>query len=193
MLGCAVAFAPFGCSRLDPDPAPAPSPLEEDPQATALVRHHRDASALENAQAHQGDPLDAGAGDASDGRVEHELELLADAGRLCGSRFLPDCPLQGWMKQHANPLFTFGEVSSIGEMFDQVAKLLPPDYLSDGGPVYVNWVSIAEDGARTARMGNLNAAKASCRECHRQYRDRYHALERARAIPDAGAVPLRTP
>jgi hypothetical protein len=121
--------------------------------------------------------------------VEEERAQLADAGRRCGSRFLPDCPLQGWMKDHASPVFKFGEISGIGDTFDQIALLVPPDELPDGGPFYENWVSIAHDGARTARIGNLNAAKAACRGCHRQYRERYHTLERARPIADAGPAP----
>jgi hypothetical protein len=187
---------PFGCSRSDPDPAEG-TPLEEDPQATALVRHHQVDSAVTEppgAPSAGSDALDAGAGmDASDGRFELELAILADAGRRCGSRFLPDCPLQGWMKEHANSMFMFGDISAIGEVFDQIAAFVPPDAYPDGRPYYPYWVSIAEDGARTARSGNLNATKAACRECHQLYRDLYHRTDRARTLPDAGPPPPPPP
>lgn len=196
-IACAVVAAPFGCSRADSDTSAEPAPFEEDPQSTALVRRHREPDgavsvAPPGEPLPQSDVLDAGAGtgmDASDGRAEHELAVLADAGRRCGSRFLPDCPLQGWMKEHANSMFMFGDISAIGEVFDEIAVFAPPDTLSDGGPYYQYWVSIANDGARTARSGNLNATKAACRECHSLYRAHYHDVERARALPDAAPPP----
>jgi hypothetical protein len=191
-IACAVVTAAFGCSRADSDTSTEAPPLEEDPQSTALVRHHREpdgavsAPTAEPRPGSESDALDAGAGtgmDASDGRAELELAVLADAGRRCGSRFLPDCPLQGWMKEHANSMFMFGDISAIGEVFDAIAAFAPPDTLSDGGPYYQYWESIAKDGARTARSGNLNATKAACRECHTLYRAHYHDVERARALP----------
>jgi hypothetical protein len=198
-IGCAVVAVPFGCSRTDSDTSAEAPPLEEDPQSTAFVRHHREpdgavtaAPQAEPLPASGSDALDAGAGtgmDASDGRAERELAVLADAGRRCGSRFLPDCPLQGWMREHANSMFMFGDISAIGEVFDEIAVFVPPDTLSDGGPYYQYWVSIAKDGARTVRSGNLNATKAACRECHSLYRAHYHDIERARALPDAAPPP----
>src|ERR1700742_5118167 len=37
---------------------------------------------------------DLDAADASDGRLEAERAALLDAGRTCGGKDLPDCPLQ---------------------------------------------------------------------------------------------------
>jgi hypothetical protein len=124
---------------------------------------------------------------AVDARTLAEETVLADAGRFCGGKELPDCPLQGWMKQHAATLLAFGEISSIADAFDEMAMLAPPTTFSEGVDLYPYWRSIAVDGAAAARMGDLNAAKAACRGCHVQYLGRYHAMLRALPIPSAVA------
>ena len=126
---------------------------------------------------------------ASDGRAEAERAALLDAGRACGSKDLPDCPLQSWMKRHAKTLISFGEISSIGEAFDQIASFAPTSRLEDGGLEYPYWVSIARDGAAAARAGDLDAAKGACRGCHTQYRATYHASMRGRALPPEPVSP----
>jgi cytochrome c553 len=49
-------------------------------------------------------------------------------------------------------------------------------------PGYTNWASIATDGASAAKNGDLTAAKAACRSCHEQYKQKYKAELRARKI-----------
>jgi hypothetical protein len=111
-----------------------------------------------------------------DARAEAERFAIADAGRFCGEKDLPDCPLQLWMKQNASTMLGFGEITTLAEVFDEIAGLAPPQL----GPAYdfPNWESISKDGASAARIGNLTAAKASCRGCHSQYLRRYHAAFR---------------
>jgi soluble cytochrome b562 len=55
-----------------------------------------------------------------------------------------------------------------------MAKMAPPGYS--------NWVSISNDGAKAAKAGNLDAAKASCRTCHDQYKAKYRSEMRDRKI-----------
>jgi cytochrome c553 len=38
---------------------------------------------------------------------------------------------------------------------------------------YTNWASIAKDGAKAARAQDMTAAKASCRTCHEQYKEKF--------------------
>ena len=47
---------------------------------------------------------------------------------------------------------------------------------------YTNWVAVSKDGAKAARGGDMTAAKASCRTCHDQYKDKYKKEMRARKI-----------
>ena len=52
------------------------------------------------------------------------------------------------------------------EVFAQIANMAP-----DAG--FPHWASISRDGARAARAGQYDAAKAACRACHDQYKDKY--------------------
>ena len=140
--------------------------------------------AFDASPAHRGD-----ASPSVDARAEEERASLADAGRFCGAKDLPDCPLQAWMKQNATTLLAFGEISSVAEVFDQIALFAPPTRAPDGLPVYANWASIARDGAAAARMGDLPAARAACRGCHEQYLATYHWQLRAQSLPP---LPLPT-
>ncbi len=92
----------------------------------------------------------------------------------CGTKPLPDCPLQAWMKANANPAVATGDTAKIGESLEKMAKMGPPGYS--------NWASISLDGAKAAKAGNLDAAKASCRTCHDQYKAKYRAEMRDRKI-----------
>jgi hypothetical protein len=92
----------------------------------------------------------------------------------CGKKPLPDCPLQAWMKKNANPPVSAGDLPALAQVMDRIAKLGPAEYS--------NWASIAEDGARAARAGDMTAAKAACRSCHDQYKKPYKADHRARPL-----------
>jgi len=177
-LGAAVG--PAGCSRHDADDANNDASTEE-PEWVPPHRH--DAG-------WDGGIGDGGLGyDASDGRAEHELDLLLDAGHFCGSRDLHDCPLQGWMKINATTMLEFGDISTLAVVFDQIVALAPMDTNDDGGLLYENWKSIAHDGANASRAGNISAVRAACRGCHSEYRARYHANLRARGLPPIPAPP----
>jgi hypothetical protein len=117
--------------------------------------------------------LDAGATD---------LKAIADAGRFCGEKDLPDCPLQLWMKRNATPPIRAGDAIALGEAFEQMASFAPR-----AREAYPNWGSIARDGAQASRVGDVTAAKAACRGCHTQYRARYHAELRGLALPNPPA------
>jgi len=92
----------------------------------------------------------------------------------CGTKPLPDCPLQAWMKLNANPPVMKSDLPALASALDKIAELAPPGY--------TNWASISKDGARAARAGDLTAAKASCRTCHDQYKQKYKTEIRARKI-----------
>jgi hypothetical protein len=127
------------------------------------------------------------AADARDARSDEELAAIRDAGRFCGEKGLSDCPLQLWMKQNATPILTFGETTTLAQVFDEIALLAPPAKELTGQS-FASWASIAHDGAAASRMGSLQAAKAACRGCHSQYSARYHADFRglALSLPAAG-------
>jgi hypothetical protein len=124
----------------------------------------------------------ADAADARDARSDEELAALADAGRLCGDKALPDCPLQGWMKRNAKTMINFGETTTLAETFDQMVAFVPPPK-GLTRETFANWASIARDGANASRMGNIPAARAACRGCHSEYLRSYHLDYRALPLP----------
>ena len=93
----------------------------------------------------------------------------------CGTTHLPDCPLQAWMKEHANPPVMTEDLPALAAALDAIAVFAP----TTG---YPSWASVAKDGAAAARAGDLAAAKASCRSCHEQYKARYKTEMRSRKI-----------
>jgi hypothetical protein len=146
---------------------------------SAGCSRHGAAAEEEDAAAPAFDAARPDAADATpppDAKTEEERLALADAGRFCGAKDLPDCPLQLWMKENASTMLGFGEITTLAEVFDRIALLAPPQMSPKYD--YPNWDSIAKDGASAARLGNLTAAKAACRGCHSQYQRTYHATFR---------------
>ena len=86
----------------------------------------------------------------------------------------PDCPLQAWMKANTNPPIAANDLPALAIALDKTATMGPPGY--------GNWASIAKDGAKAAKAGDMTAAKASCRTCHDQYKTKYKAELRGRKI-----------
>ena len=78
------------------------------------------------------------------------------------------------MKSNANPPVMNNDAPGLAVAFDKIAALAPPGY--------TNWASIAKDGAKAARGGDVTASKASCRTCHDQYKQKYKTEMRARKI-----------
>ncbi len=106
--------------------------------------------------------------------------LPADAGSACGLKPLPDCPLQGWMKQNMTPAMNAKDWQGLASALEHAGTLAPPNYVAAG---YPNWVSIAKDGANAARAADLEAVKAACRGCHDQYKKKYRMEMRTRPLP----------
>ncbi|MDB4942692.1 MAG: hypothetical protein JWP97_2226, partial [Labilithrix sp.] len=99
---------------------------------------------------------------------------LAAANAACGTKPLPDCPLQAWMKANTNPFIADNDMPALAAALDRAATFAPPGYTT--------WASIAKDGAKAAKAGDLAAAKASCRTCHEQHKAKYKAELRGRKI-----------
>jgi hypothetical protein len=99
---------------------------------------------------------------------------LTAANAACGTKPLPDCPLQAWMKANTNPAIAANDLPALAIALDKTATM--------GPAAYGNWASIAKDGAKAAKAGDMTAAKASCRTCHDQYKTKYKAELRGRKI-----------
>jgi len=88
------------------------------------------------------------------------------------------------MKANTAAAMTAQDLDALAVALAQVAGFAPPGY--------ANWASIARDGANAARAQSLDGVKASCRGCHRQYKDRYKKEMRDRTIA-LMLVPVRIP
>jgi hypothetical protein len=57
------------------------------------------------------------------------------------------------------------------------------EYIAAHAPAGMpNWASIAKGGAAKAAAGDVAGAKASCKTCHDQYKNKYKAEMRDRAF-----------
>lgn len=112
---------------------------------------------------------------ARDAAADASSDAAAEGGASCGARGGPDCPLQALMKARVAPAATQGDLDELAAALDAVAAAAPRSG-------YPNWRSIAEDGARTARRGDLDAARAACRGCHEPYRAKYRLELRERRL-----------
>jgi cytochrome c553 len=73
------------------------------------------------------------------------------------------------MKANMNPAVSAGDTAALAVALTKAATFAPPGY--------PNWASIAKDGAKAAKGGDLAAAKAACRSCHDQYKKKYKASD----------------
>jgi hypothetical protein len=78
------------------------------------------------------------------------------------------------MKTKLNPPTMAKDLPALAAALDEVAAFAPPGY--------AHWASISKDGASAARSGDLDAAKASCRSCHEQYKAKYKTELRDRKL-----------
>jgi hypothetical protein len=80
----------------------------------------------------------------------------------CGSKGLPDCPLQAWMKATLQAYLTAGDTARLATALDELASH-PPDG-------FANWSATAKAGADAARGGDVAKVRAECQTCHEEHR-----------------------
>ena len=61
------------------------------------------------------------------------------------------------------------DAKALAPMMVQAKTLKPND------PDYAGWDAIADDGKAAAEKGDMAAAKATCKSCHSQYREKFKA------------------
>jgi hypothetical protein len=152
-----VAVLLAACSKDQPAPTPAASETAAVTSAAptptpSIVTANATASTTASAA-----PATSGSAGAAD----------------CGSKENP-CPLQGWMRENVNPPMNKHDMPNLAVALDKIAGFAPSGY--------TNWASISKDGAAAARSGDESAAKASCRSCHDQYKQKYKTELRGRKI-----------
>jgi hypothetical protein len=104
----------------------------------------------------------------------------AEGAATCGGKGQPSCPLQGWMEKEMDPLVEKGDTKGLATAFQKVVKFAPDPKWNEGDK---GWAAIAKAGADAAAKGDLAAAKATCKTCHKAFRDKYKASFRTQALP----------
>lgn len=164
-----------GASTVPVAEAPSPSPTASASESAAPPEGTGHAAAVAKAAADAGHAAAEPPKTSAAGSGATAPSASGSASPVeCGTKPLPDCPLQAWMKAHANPPVLTSDLPALAKALDEIALFAPPGY--------TNWASISKDGAAAARAGDLTAAKASCRSCHDQYKQKYKTEIRGRKI-----------
>jgi hypothetical protein len=88
----------------------------------------------------------------------------------CGDKDLPDCPLQTWMKSTVRTYLNANDMDRLAGALEQLAEKEPQGY--------TGWRESSLAAAKAARSGNVPAAKAECKRCHDQLRNRFRKEHR---------------
>lgn len=80
------------------------------------------------------------------------------------ARAAPDTTLKDVMKK-MNVQVLNGDAKALAPLFDATK--------GKGKPEFANWNAIVDRGKAAAAAGNLDGAKATCKECHDAYRNDY--------------------
>lgn len=153
--GTAATSTPSGTTATTASAAPDASPTAADTTTGTTPTAGADATA----------PTTSAAATGSAAPKSSAGTAATAAAAECGTKPLPDCPLQAWMKANTNPAIAANDLPALATALDKTAGFAPAGY--------GNWASIAKDGAKAAKAGDMTAAKASCRTCHDQYKDKF--------------------
>ncbi|WP_437489980.1 hypothetical protein WME75_12035 [Sorangium sp. So ce1014] len=105
-------------------------------------------------------PAATGAAQAGEKKVE------------CGAKGQKLCPMQAWMKSTMASATSSGDGAKIAAALQYVAGKPPPGMGS--------WGAISKAGAAKAKAGDIDGAKASCKQCHDLYKEQYKKTMRDR-------------
>jgi len=100
-------------------------------------------------------------------------EAKASVG-ACGDKDLPDCPLQSWMKSTVRTYLNAHDMDRLAGALEQLALKEPPGY--------AGWRESSLAAAKAARSGDVPAAKAECKRCHDQHRNKFRKERRNVAL-----------
>jgi hypothetical protein len=78
----------------------------------------------------------------------------------------PKTPLGKWMKPNMGAPLAGEDYDTLKKSLDLVASKVPKGD-------YPQWVSMAQAGSAAAAGQDLKGVKASCKQCHDAYKDKY--------------------
>ncbi|WP_437745902.1 hypothetical protein WME73_13610 [Sorangium sp. So ce302] len=160
MAATAATAAVPAAATAEPTAAASAAPAETaaataEPAETAAPK----ATAAASAAAAAG-PASTGAAQAGEKKFE------------CGAKGQKMCPMQAWMKSTMASATSSGDAAKIATALQYVASKPPPGMGS--------WVAITKAGIAKAKAGDVDGAKASCKQCHDLYKEQYKKTMRDR-------------
>lgn len=143
--------------------AAVPAAATAEPTAAASAAPAETAAPKATAAASAG----AAAGPASTGAAQAGEKKFE-----CGAKGQKLCPMQAWMKSTMASATSSGDAAKIATALQYVASKPPPGMGS--------WVGISKAGIAKAKAGDVDGAKASCKQCHDLYKEQYKKTMRDR-------------
>jgi hypothetical protein len=89
----------------------------------------------------------------------------------------PKTPLGRWMKGNVGAPLAGQDFPTLQKSLDLVASKPPP------GNDYPQWATMAKAGSAAAAKQDLAGVKASCKQCHDAYKDKYQKDFPTRPFP----------
>jgi len=90
----------------------------------------------------------------------------------CGAKGQKPCPMQGWMKSVMASASSSGNGEKLANALAYVAGKAPPGM--------GQWSAISNAGVAAAKKGDIDGAKATCKQCHDLYKAKYVSTMRDR-------------
>jgi hypothetical protein len=94
----------------------------------------------------------------------------ARADGACGEKGQPPCPLQGWMETNMQDPMDKKDLKAVAAALEKAAKFVPNPKWNEGP---TGWTKLATDGAEAAKKGDFANTNASCKSCHKAWRNQY--------------------
>jgi hypothetical protein len=90
----------------------------------------------------------------------------------CGAKGQKPCPMQGWMKTVMASASSSGDGAKLASALAYTAGKPPPGM--------GQWTAISNAGVAKAKAGDIEGAKATCKQCHDLYKEKYKSSMRDR-------------
>ncbi|WP_437930316.1 hypothetical protein WMF37_14155 [Sorangium sp. So ce291] len=158
----ATTAAPVEAAAVPAATTAAPSAAPAESAAAAAEPAETAAAAAPKATASAAAAAPAATGAAQAGEKKFE----------CGAKGQKLCPMQAWMKSTMASATSSGDGPKIAAALQYVAGKPPPGMGS--------WGAISKAGAAKAKAGDIDGAKASCKQCHDLYKEQYKKTMRDR-------------
>lgn len=94
------------------------------------------------------------------------------------------CPMEKWMEENTKAAVENRDLKALAAALHKMEFMSPTEEWNEGEN---GWAKIARRGAVAAEKGNFKEARASCKSCHKAYKEDFQATYRKRLMPELPA------